>query len=136
MKRCLQFVALSMAILLAAPPALARELCLDVQGAQGMAGDDCCAGASHAASRLTDLKGSTPLAQANNGCGKGCCSVSSPSAPSQTVPGRVKMDVAQPAALAKSDASQLPTYAAKPSSRAFGRESAPDLFLLHKMFRI
>src|ERR1022692_1783339 len=66
MKRCLQFVALSIAVLLAMPPALARELCLQVQGAQGMAGDDCCAGASHSVPRLTGLKGSTRAAQADN----------------------------------------------------------------------
>jgi hypothetical protein len=133
MKRCLQFVALSIVVLLAVPPALARELCLPVQG---MAGDACCASTSNSASRLTGLKGSTRVAQVDNGCGEGCCSISSPSAPSQNAPERAKVEVAQAAVLASAGAILLPTYAAKPSPCELGHASAPALFLLHKVFRI
>ncbi len=78
MKRCFQFVALSIVTLLAIPPALAAGLCLAPQASQQM---ECCANSG--GTPQAQVPTAPALAQA---CTESCCSVSPQSTPLPTVP--------------------------------------------------
>ena len=77
MKRLVQLVALVAALLLAVPPALARDLCAATERADG-GQQDCCATMAMAQALPEHVPGASAP---DTDCGQSCCSVSSPQLP-------------------------------------------------------
>jgi len=136
MKRVLQFVALFVAVLLAAQPALAGLPCGPETSANGACAPDCAMAMTTAPmSQIAPDCGMSPQIS-SNGCEQSCCAGNSLQSASQPATGaKSKADrVLHFVAVPDNDANATSAFAALSSADPVS--SAPPRYILFQVFRI